>query len=221
MIAPSILLGTLFGALAVENGLTVLEAVLMTTTIYAGASQLVGLELFSQKAAPWLIVLSMLIVNIRLFLYSAVVGRLIHSWTTGRKLLAFFLLVDQVFGETERRAEMGRPITFAWYLGLGIPPFFSWVIATFVGAFFGQLLNDAHSWGIDFLLPINFLGMVMSFRGRSHWASIVMVSAFASIVADKALGSPWHVSFGATAGIILAVLLAPAKQKTRSNKSSE
>ena len=46
-----------FGALAVENGFTVAEATLMSATVYGGASQMVGIELFGQKIAPWLVVL--------------------------------------------------------------------------------------------------------------------------------------------------------------------
>ena len=46
--------GLLFGALAVDNGLTPFEAVLMSGLLYAGASQMVGLELFGQNVAPWL-----------------------------------------------------------------------------------------------------------------------------------------------------------------------
>ena len=57
--------GLLFGALAVENGFSVFEAVLMSATIYGGASQMVGIELFGQKVAPWLIVLSIFAVYFR------------------------------------------------------------------------------------------------------------------------------------------------------------
>ena len=57
--------GVLFGAVAVHNGLTIAEATLMSATIYAGASQLVGVELFSHDVAPWIVVLSIFAVNYR------------------------------------------------------------------------------------------------------------------------------------------------------------
>ena len=63
--------GLLFGALAVDNGFSVFEAMLMSATVYGGASQMVGIELFGQKVAPWLIVLSIFAVNFRHVLYSA------------------------------------------------------------------------------------------------------------------------------------------------------
>jgi predicted branched-subunit amino acid permease len=64
----------LFGALAVANGLSVFEATLMSLTVFGGASQMVGIELFGQKVAPWLVVLSIFAVNFRHVLYSAAIG---------------------------------------------------------------------------------------------------------------------------------------------------
>ena len=43
--------GILFGALAVDNGMEIHQAVLMSATIYAGASQMVGIDLFGSKIA--------------------------------------------------------------------------------------------------------------------------------------------------------------------------
>ena len=47
----------------------------MSATVYAGASQMVGIELFGNKVPPWLIVLSIFAVNFRHVLYSASFGR--------------------------------------------------------------------------------------------------------------------------------------------------
>ena len=58
--------------------------------------------------------------------------------------------------------------------------------------------------GLDFLLTIYFLGLVMSFRKRPFWLPVVIVSALASVLAYKTVGSPWHVSLGALAGVVFA-----------------
>ena len=50
----------------------------------------------------------------------------------------------------------------------------------------------------------------MSFRKRPLWLPVVAVSAVASIVAYKLVGSPWHVTIGAIAGIAVAAV-APIK----------
>ena len=199
----------LFGALAVDNGFSVLEAFLMSSLIFGGASQMVGIELFGQHVAPWLIVLSIFAVNFRHVLYSAGLGRRIAHWPVVQQALGFFIMTDPQYAVSEAKAVSGETVGFAWYLGLGLPVYVFWVIESALGAVFGKLIPDTHALGIDFLLPIYFLGLVMGFRKRPLWLPIVAASAVASIVAYKTVGSPWHVSIGAVAGVLLAVILPP------------
>lgn len=197
----------LFGALAVDNGFSVAEATLMSATIYGGASQLVGIELFGQHVAPWLVVLSIFAVNFRHVLYSAAVGKHIDHWPFLKQVIGYFFLVDPQYAEAERRGESGREVTFAWYMGMALPIYVFWVAESALGALFGRLIPDPHAIGLDFLLPIYFLGLVMSFRKRPRWLPIVVASAVASMIAYRTVGSPWHVTIGALAGVLLAAAL--------------
>lgn len=201
--------GLLFGTLAVQNGLTPGEAMLMSAAVFGGASQMVGLELFGQTVAPWLIVLSIFAVNFRHVLYSAAIGRLVKHWSPARQAFAFFFLTDPQYAESERNGEDGR-LGYGWYMGAATMLYIPWVVESGVGAFFGNLVPQPHALGLDFLLPIYFLGLVMDFRKRPLWLPVVSVSAAASIAAYYLVGSPWHVSIGAAAGVALAVILAPA-----------
>lgn len=205
--------GLLFGAVALDNGFNIGEAVLMSATLYAGASQMVGLDLFGQAIAPWMIVLSIFAVNFRHVLYSATVGRRIRHFTFLQKAVAFFLLVDPQYAEVEIRSEAGKKISFAWYMGLGLTIYTCWLLETLLGALFGNLISDPYALGLDFLLPIYFLGMVMSFRHRDHWWPVVVASAIAAIAAYRFVGSPWHVTLGAMGGVILAAILAKPQQE--------
>ena len=199
--------GVLFGALAVDNGMTVGEAVLMSATVFAGASQMVGLDLFGQRVAPWLIVLSIFAVNFRHVLYSAAVGRRVPHWTSAQRAFGFFFLVDPAYAEAEARGERGLEVTFAWFMGMVLPVYVLWVLEAYIGAAFGSLIPNTYALGLDFLLPIYFLGLVLSFRMRPRWWPIVITSAVTSILAYETIGSPWHVSVGALAGMLLAAFL--------------
>ena len=203
----------LFGALAVDNGFTVAEAVVMSALIYGGASQMVGLELFGQNIAPWLVVASIFAVNFRHVLYSASIGRRLAHWPLWQQAVGYFVLTDPQFAEAERKAESGEKVGFAWYMGMGLAIYVCWVIESGLGAMFGKLIPDTHALGIDFLLPIYFLGLVMSFRKRPLWLPVVLVSGVAAVIAYKTIGSPWHVSVGAAAGIILGAIVAPDAAK--------
>ncbi|EXL09760.1 AzlC family ABC transporter permease [Aquamicrobium defluvii] len=203
--------GLLFGTLAVENGLSVLEAVFMSAFVFGGASQMVGIELFGQKVAPWMIALSIFAVNFRHVLYSAAIGRYLAGWPLARQAFAFFLLTDAQYALAESQIQSGRKLTFARYMGAAVTSYLTWVATTVIGAIFGKLIPDTSAIGVDFLLPIYFLGLVMDFRKRPLWLPVVAVSAVASILAYRFVGSPWHVLLGALAGVALAVILPPSR----------
>jgi predicted branched-subunit amino acid permease len=156
---------------------------------------------------PWLIAFSIFAVNFRHILYSAAIGPRIRHWSLLQKTVGFFLLSDPQIAEAEIRAERGEEITFAWYMGIGAAIYLIWFGGSVLGAVFGQLLPNTHALGLDFLLAIYFLGLLMSFRKRSLWLPVVVASSIGSIVAYKLVGSPWHVSLGAMAGILLAVAM--------------
>jgi predicted branched-subunit amino acid permease len=202
----------LFGAVAVANGQTVAEASLMSAVVYAGASQLVGIELFGQQVPLWIVVLSILAVNFRHILYSAALTPLIDHFTLPQKLLSFFLLTDPQFAETLARGETGHTITFRWYLGFGAVIYFPWVAMSAIGGLLGKIMGDPAIWGIDVLLPIYFMGLVLGFRKRSNFLLIVLVSGGVSVLAQHIVGAPWHISIGAIAGVALAALLPPKTQ---------
>ena len=205
----------LFGALAVQNGLSFGETVLMSGAVFGGASQLVGIELFGQYVPAWLIVFSIFAVNFRHVLYSAALGRRTGHWSSAQRAVGFFFLTDPQFAESEARAERGVVLTFAWYAGLFVPLWCVWTGATAIGAWFGGMIPDAQALGVDFLMPIYFLGLVLGFRKRPLWLPIVLASAAGSVLAYHYVGSPWHVSLGALAGVLLAVIFTPSSKETQ------
>jgi len=212
VIVASAPFGVLFGALAVQNGFTVGEAVMMSATVFAGASQMVGIELFGKAIPAWMIVLSVFAVNFRHVLYSASFGRRTGHWSGWQRALGFFFLADPQYAETERMAEAGETIGFAWYLGIGLPMYLVWVLDAWLGALFGRLIPDTHALGLDFLLPIYFVGLLMGFRRRPLWLPVVIASGAAAMVAHLYVGSPWHVSIGALAGVMLAAAMPVGKE---------
>lgn len=199
--------GVLLGAVSANMGLSIGEILLMNMTIYAGASQLVGIELFRHNIAPWIVVASIVAVNFRHILYSAAVGSHIEHFSIGQKILAFFLLVDPQFAETVKRSESGKKVSFAWYMSFGLTFYITWQITAVLGAIFGKFVGDPRALGLDVLLTVYFLGLVLGFRNKDNWLPTVLASAGASIIAYHFVGEPWHVSIGAVVGIAVASAL--------------
>jgi predicted branched-subunit amino acid permease len=212
--------GALFGAVAVANGQTIAEALLMSMTLFAGASQLVGIELFGQKIAAWVIVLSIFAVNFRHILYSAAMAPFVRHFSASEKFVTFFLLTDPQFAETVRRGEARGKGSFSWYLGFGLVIYVPWQVMTVLGATFGKLIGDPKLIGIDVLLPIYFMAIVLGFRKRANFLPVVAISGAVSVIAFHTVGSPWHVSIGAVAGMLLAAML-PVKRNPKLHEAGQ
>ena len=213
--------GALFGALARDQGMSLGELTLMSGTVYAGASQMVGLDLFGHNVQAWLIVLSILAVNFRHVLYSAAIARYIRHFSPVEKFLTFFLLVDPQFAETIKRNESGKPVTFAWYFGFAAMVYVPWVVLSLIGGLLGSLIGDPKTIGLDILLPVYFLGIVIGFRKRDNFLPVVIASTAASAIAYRYVGSPWHVSIGALAGVARAAVLPPVKSNRKPDLVTE
>lgn len=198
--------GMLFGTTAVNNGLTLGQAMLSSTLVFAGASQLVFLELYSLKVPVWSILLAVFAINFRHVLYSASIGRYMGRFSIFQRYSAFFLLCDPLFGAGELRASK-RPLTPAYYFGYGLLLYGIWLLFTLVGGLFGALITDPKALGLDMLLSLYFLTLLMGFRSRPNWLVSVLASGVVSVLVYRHVGSPWHIMSGGLAGILLAAFI--------------
>ena len=202
--------GALFGAIVAQHGMAPTDALVASLTMFAGASQMVMIDLFGQDVPGWLIVLSVFAVNFRHVLYSAAIAPTLRAFAPARRPVAFHLLMDPLFALTARRQAEGRPGSFSWYLGVGLTTYVVWALVTWIGATFGALIEEPAAFGFDMILPIYFLALVMGFRGTAGWATVVACSAVATVVAFHVWpGPPWHVSLGGLAGIAAAAVRPP------------
>jgi len=200
--------GFVYGAVAVDGGLSVPQTLGFSMTAYAGASQFLAIQMIGLGSPLWAILLAVLAVNSRHLLYSASIGRHLGRFTGVQKALAFFLLVDPAFAAGEAQAAKGglSPryyFTFAWCLYVG------WALATLLGAMAGGYIEDPRRWGLDFALPVYFLAQTMAFRTRAQFRSTILVGAGTALLAYILLGSPWHITLAGLAGMAAAAIRAP------------
>lgn len=212
IIAAAAPFGLVFGALAVQKGLTFTETMLMSAVIYAGASQFAALELWNPPLPVWAILFSVLAVNFRHVLYSAALGRKMRHWPAAGRLAGFGLMVDPIYALAELNG--GARLSGAYYAGIALPLYFSWVAATAIGAGFGNLIADPRALGLDFVLTAYFLILVLGFRARPNAPLIIVTAAVGSIAAFLTVGPPWHIAAGAIAGIVMAAGLAGSGRAT-------
>ncbi len=196
-----------FGAVAIEQGLSFHEMLLACLTIYAVASQYVMVELLGQNVPAWSVVLSVFAINFRHVLYSAAIGRSMARFSGPQRAAAFFLLVDPQYAASEARAARNglRP---AYYFSYAACVYITWIATSSLGGLFGSLIENVERYGVDFILPIYFTGLVVGFHKRPSFLPVLVISAGVALAAYFTLGTPWHITLGGLAGLLVAAALA-------------
>lgn len=201
--------GFIYGAIAVDAGLTVWQTLGFSLATYAGASQFLAIQMVGLGSPVWAILLAVLAVNARHLLYSASIGRHLGGFTPVQQALAFFLLVDPAFAAGEARAAEGR-LGRSYYFAFAILLYVGWAAATLGGAVAGSLIDDPRRWGLDFALPVYFVAQTMAFRRRPQFALTLLVGAATGLLAFVTLGSPWHVTLAGVVAMIVGAIRRPA-----------
>lgn len=192
-----------YGAVAIDHGLSLFQVLLSSLTIYAVASQYVMVDLLGQETPAWAVILSVFAVNFRHVLYSASIGQHLHRFSKAQKALAFFTLVDPQYAASEARASDSE-LHPAYYFSYAAAVYTTWIAANLIGALFGKQIATIEHYGLDFILPLYFTALVFGFNKRRRFYPVLLISASTSILVYNSLGSPWHITLGGLAGLVFA-----------------
>lgn len=190
--------GLIYGALAINAGLSRTAAQLMSSMVFAGSAQFITAQLIHESAPGLVIVLTIAVVNLRHMLYSASLAPYLASLPTRWKVLLSYLLTDEAYAPTAIHYEEEGVQAFShWFLlGAGLALWSIWQISTALGILLGSAIPE--SWSLDFALPLTFIAMVMPVL-KNRPAVLAAVSA--GIVALLAYSLPYKL------GLILAALV--------------
>ncbi len=190
--------GLIYGALALNSGLTASAAQMMSSIVFAGSSQFVAAQLVLNSAPGIVIVLTIAVVNLRHMLYSASIAPYLKDLPTRWKTLLAYLLTDEAYAATIiHYEEEGLTLHSHWFfLGAGLSLWTTWQASSALGIFLGTAIPS--SWPLDFALPLTFIAMVMPvLKDRP----VVAAAISAGIVALFAYSLPYKL------GLILAALI--------------
>jgi 4-azaleucine resistance transporter AzlC len=200
------------GVAGAKAHLSLLEITTMSALVYAGAAQLVALQMIAAGSVlvPFVLMAS-LVVNLRYIVYSSALAKPLETFTGWRKMLAAFLLVDQNFVMTlERFPRLGPQLTPWFYLGVGTPIWLNWVCFTIVGFLVGGQVPAF--WGLDFAVPLCFLVLLLpTLKDRPSVAAAVV----GGLVATLLVTLPYRLGLfiGVLAGIAIGVWLENARAR--------
>lgn len=196
--------GLAYGVLAIQAGLTVAEAMLMSLVVFAGASQFMAVVMIQAGAGLPLVVASTLLVNLRHLVMGLSISPYLSETTPAWQRLVAFAMTDESYLTSvthyrDQAEEQGNP---HFMLGAGGSIYVAWGIASFIGALAGHSISDPLKWGLDFAMPATFLTMLLPQIVSRRLAAVVTVSAVVATATYVLVPGKWY--------IILAVVSATA-----------
>ena len=140
--------GSIFGVVAIQSGLSILESSLMSFISFAGAAQLSVLQLIGQ-ASLWTIFFTTFLLNARHLLYELSLSIHVQHEKNRKKNLIAFLLSDSMFALANNRLKT-EVASMGYFIGVGIVVYAAWGLGTLIGASFTQLLPSNKTYGLEF-----------------------------------------------------------------------
>jgi len=169
--------GLLFGAVAIEAGLDLLQTMAMTILVIAGAAQFAAVQLLADGAPVFVAVLTGLAVNLRMAMYSASLAPHLGKARPWHRILAAYFMVDQTYAVSVAKFEGTPDMTMgektAYYFGVVTPICPMWYGFTLLGALIGTSIPPEYA--LDFAIPVTFISLVApSLRSLPHLAAAII-----------------------------------------------
>ena len=166
-----------FGMKAVGDGMTPLQALLISATNLTSAGQFAGLPLMTGGASLIEMALTQLVINLRYALMSLSLGqRLDGTMNTLSRLLFSFANTDEIFAVASSQPEkVGRNYLF----GLILTPYFGWTVGTLLGAMAGTLLPEFFRSALGIAIYGMFLAIILPPAKREKPVRLVVLLAVA------------------------------------------
>ena len=192
--------GMLYGIGALAAGMPVWLAQLTSMLVFAGAAQLVIVQMLAAAAGALPIGLTAVLLNLRHMLYSASVAEHVRHLPRRWRVLLAYLLTDEAYAVAilryARPVGPGPDLRHWYFLGCGLTLWGCWQLSTALGIAFGARIPP--EWDIDFAVPLTFIALLTLLVKERAGQAAALVAALA-VLALAAL--PYRL------GLVLAIVL--------------
>jgi predicted branched-subunit amino acid permease len=192
--------GLVFGVTAANADVPTLAAWASSFIVFAGASQIAIVEIMDGNGAPVIAVLTAVVINARMMMYSADTGRYTANDPLRTKLGVAYLLTDQAYLVSAHRFPDPSDATgfVRFFLGSAMTMWITWQIATTTGILLGAAIPE--TWSLEFAIPLTFMALlVLAVKDKPGLLAAVVGGG----AAVAAIGLPYHLGLvlGTASGI--------------------
>ena len=174
--------GIICGAIGIELGFNPYLIYGLSIIIFAGAAQIVFLQLLSGGASALIAITSVGVINSRHLLYGAVLSEYLEKLPLIKKLLISYLVVDQGFAESIKFFKKNKNEEYLYYhlIGSGGLLWVCWQIATLAGIVLGSFVPE--ELGLKFAIPLTFIAIVVQDLKKIDHVIVMLASGIGSLL---------------------------------------
>jgi len=200
--------GFIAGIATVNAGLGLPEAVGLSAIVFAGAAQLAALDLIGRDAPLAIVVVTAVVINLRMLMYSASIAPHFQTLSSRTKAAVAYLLTDQAYAlaiARYRTEDSTRSV--AYYFGVAATLWIVWQLTTVAGVVLGASVPE--SLGLEFAVPLVFLALLIP---AMEDGPTTVAGTLGGVVAVAAAGLPLNLGLlvGATVGVLVGLLAETA-----------
>ena len=200
--------GIAFAIAARQAGLTVLETVLMSVSVFAGASQMMAAEMWGAMAGTLAIILATLILNLRHVIMSTCVMTRMRKAPLILRIIGAFGVTDESFAIFTQTDE--EKCTPSYYFGLITVSYSSWVLGTLIGALGADLLPSIVALSFGVALYAMFISIITPELTKSwQLLALVVLTALANWGLSCVIPESWAMIAATLVGAFVGVFVIP------------
>ena len=199
--------GMIYGIAALTAGVPAWLAQLASAVVFAGAAQLVIVQMLAAGAGALPIALTSGLLNLRHMLYSASMAEYVCHLPRRWRLLLAYLLTDEAYAvavlryqrrESEHTATdhtgdgasscasspeaagaCAQDLRHWYFLGAGFTLWMGWQLSTAVGLLFGATIPA--EWELDFAVPLTFIALLTLLLHERAGQAAALVAALGAL----------------------------------------
>ena len=212
---PVVPFGIIYGVIGMELGLGAHMTLGASIIMFAGASQIVLLQLFSGGASSLVMFGSVGAVNSRHLLYGAVLSEHLSTLRLTWKIILSYVLVDQAFAVSNTYFKNNENNKNKHYhlLGAGFTCWVIWQISTIFGIVLGSVVPE--ELGLSFTISLTFLALLINDFRKFKNIIVMMVSGIVATVGFNLIPFKAYIIFSALSALTVATLLTLTEIKKK------
>ena len=208
-----------FGIFAIENGLTVFQAVIISLLNVTSAGQLAAVPIITGGGTLVELILSQLVINSRYSLMSVSLSqKLSKRVKLPQKLLIAYGNTDEIFAvSVSNKGEVGAK----YMLGIILLPVIGWTSGTLLGGIVGNILPAMVTAALGVAIYGMFVAIVMPVAKKEKMTALCVLlaiaisCAFKYIPLLKAVPTGFTVIICAVVASAIFAIIAPVKTEEK------